>query len=130
MLCSNNAKAHRLRLCAADDARLYIGQADCTDIVVTFTNLATGRITEIDADIDGSDYFIDPSLLDPIEYHTYLVQVQHGCIPIKITPYVMDECDIVPSANDYDGVLVEFVKADAPTTLYYTCTDQWLTLVA
>jgi hypothetical protein len=126
MLCSAQATAYPLRLCAEDDARIYIGQSDCINLVVQFTNLATGRIIHIDAQVDGDDHYIFASDLDIVQYHTYAVQLLNLGAPVPFTPYVMEGCDIEPATEQYNHVLVNFMGILVPNSSYYSSTDQWL----
>jgi hypothetical protein len=128
MLCNDQALAYSLRLCAEDDAIIYIGQSECVDLVVQFTDLATGRVIHIDAEAIGDDHYIFASDLGINEFHSYSVQLLNLGVPVPFTPYVMEGCDIEPATEEYSQVVVSFAGIITPRTSYYTNTDQWLTI--
>lgn len=138
MFCQDIGKCKDLSYCADEGAVLHIGEAsdtmaDMDALWVTFTDLSTGRVTSLEADITGSAVDVTMGGFSPIPGHVYQVALSvnvygGGIYPVVVKPYVHAPASgFSVGSTEYDALLVRFVK-NHDTGGISSYSEQWMSL--
>ena len=101
---------------------------------VLFTDVATGRLTEIDNEGAGTTITIDTEDFTPIAGHTYTVKVVltaegGGVVAAYFKPYTLTAGNsFAVGVDEYISASVTFVKVFDVDGEVTESTEQWLTL--
>ena len=123
MSCNPCQAAWPLVLCADDTAVIYVGTVTAPVTHVRLKNLATGRLTQYDADTDSDGVFFEYDA-QVIPGHLYEVTVLNDAVRVDFKPYVVTGYSIVPTTTAVECVTVEFERIEG-----FEAGDQFLTLV-
>ena len=127
MLCDNTPKGRDLLLCREEDARLWIGSSDEANLMVLFTDLATGRRTIVSATEEDDEWYCEPPEL--VVGHTYRVELVNQTVtPVDFTPYTFDGSTFALATEDVSAVNVDFVKVWESDGDTYLGPDQCLSI--
>ena len=127
MLCDNTPKGRDLLLCREEDARLWIGSSAEANLMVLFTDLATGRRTIVSATEEDDEWYCEPPEL--VVGHTYRVELVNPTVtPVDFTPYTFDGSTFALATEDVSAVNVDFVKVWESNGDTYLGPDQWLSI--